>query len=146
MKAPLAVRFAVTRSHWRSSLVCTLDSSLFPVPRYYVRGTNRSQFSLGAQKSIFVVRLPWDGRPTIRFSSLQPSGALEVALRSCGRVVLAAVNLDHKFVLETDDLDDVGADGGFLSKLGSAELAGAEFPLEALLGLKWTHAAACGHA
>ena len=67
-------------------------------------------------------------------------------MRSCGRVVLAAVNLDHKFVLETDDLDDVGADGGFLSKLGSAELAGAEFPLEALLGLKWTHAAACGHA
>jgi len=57
---------------------------------------------------------------------LQPSGALEVVLPSFGRVVLAAVNLDHKFVLEGDEVDGVRADGGLPAELGSAELAGAK--------------------
>ena len=64
--------------------------------------------------------------------SLQPSGTLEVVLLSCGRVVLTAVNLNGKFVLEGDEIDDVGADGGLL---GSTELPGAKILPKALLGL-----------
>jgi len=56
--------------------------------------------------------------------TLQPSGALEVVLLACGRVVLAAVDLNYKFVLEGNEVDDVRADGSFLSELGSAELTG----------------------
>jgi len=66
--------------------------------------------------------------------SLQPSGALDVVLPACGRVLLTAVDLDRKFVFEGDEIDDVGADGGFLSELGSAELTGAKLLPKALLG------------
>ena len=58
--------------------------------------------------------------------TLQPSSALEVVLLSFRRVVLSAVNLDYKFVLEGYEVDDAGGDGSFLSELGCAELAGAK--------------------
>ena len=46
---------------------------------------------------------------------LQPSGALEVVLPSLGGVVLAAVNLDHKFVLEGDEVKNPALPGGAFS-------------------------------
>jgi len=67
--------------------------------------------------------------------TLQPSGALEGVLPSFERVVLAAVDLDHKFVLEGDKVDDVRADGSLPAELNPAELAGAKLLPEELLGL-----------
>jgi len=99
--------------------------------------------------------------------SLQPGGTFEVVLPSLGRVVLATVDLYYKSVFEGGEVNDVRANGDLPAELGSAELAGAlkvinpQFSPPLMGGvrggwlkafaigasqLRWTHAAARGHA
>ena len=63
----------------------------------------------------------------------RPSGALKVVLPSFECVVLLAIDLGCKSVLEGDTIDDVRADRSLSAKLGPSELMREKLSPQALL-------------